>query len=115
MTLPEKQDCTFQCLTHCPAPDGLCYYDDPLIGWDIRAEYPEFFWWRVDNLPDNKRPLVLTPDSMDEFYKEPDSEGCVHRCPRCLSVDVDWQSEWIVCRCCDWSEPLHDYPVARRY
>jgi len=87
---------------------------DPDGCWE-RVEYPEHFWWRFNNLPEDKRPLLVTPDGLDQFYPEPDPTGMTYRCNRCLSTQIDWQPEWIVCKSCGWSEPLHDYPVARRY
>lgn len=60
--------CNFKCLEN---KCGQCLYDDPQIGWYYQVKYPEFFWWRFNNLPEKKRPKVLTPNSMDRFYKEP--------------------------------------------
>jgi hypothetical protein len=125
-TLPGFEDyvCTGQCLKHCPFPEGQCIWDDPEIGMFDRIEYPEFFWWRLENLTaDQKRQLmepgsdlmILTPDCLDQFYPEPEPFGQVYRCNRCLSTDLDWQAEWIVCRHCGYAEPLYDFPVARRY
>lgn len=111
--------CTFQCLTHCPFPNEPCLWDDPDIGEPI--EYPPFFWWRLEYLTDWQKDqlkesgsdmMIITPDCLDQFYPEP--PGNVRRCPRCLSTDIDWQTEWIICKYCGWSEPLHDYPVAQR-
>lgn len=96
---------------------------DPDGCWD-KVEYPEHFWWRLDHLTEDqknqlKEPgsdmMIITPDCLDQFYPEPDPTGMTYRCNRCLSTDIDWQPEWIVCRHCGWSEPLHDYPMARRY
>jgi len=118
----EDYVCTFQCLTYCPFPDGDCMWDDPDMGESL--EYPEFFQWRLEHLTDEQKRqlmepgsdmMIITPDCLDQFYAEPEPVEQVYRCNRCLSVNIDWQPEWIVCRCCGWSEPLHDYPVARRY
>ena len=43
---------------------------------------------KLENLSETQRPAVLTPDSMDEFYKEPEPWGKVQRCNRCLSTDI---------------------------
>ncbi len=105
----EDYVCTFQCLTHCPLPPNQdCLWDDPGIGEDLEVVYPDFFWWRLNNLPEDKQPLIVTPDSMDEFYKEP--EGNVQRCNRCLSTNVHFGEEWIVCKDCAYNEPLYDFP-----
>lgn len=118
-TLPgfEGYVCIFQCLTHCPYPDGPCPYDDPDIGEPI--EYPEFFWWRLEHLTeDQKRQLmepgldmmIVTPDCLDDFYPEPEPVGKVYRCLRCLSTKVHFGEVWIVCRHCGYNEPLIDFP-----
>ncbi len=128
--------CTYRCLkcklcpgvcsppdlSACPYPQCLCLANDWGLGDEIK--YPLFFWWRLDHLtkeqerrlvaPDSDM-MIITPDRLDQFYPEPDPTGMTYRCNRCLSVDLDWRSEWIVCRKCGWSEPLYDFPVARRY
>jgi hypothetical protein len=109
--------CTFQCLTHCPFPDGPCIHDDPLIGWDLEIEYPEFFWWRLDHLTEDQKKelmepgsdlMIITPDCLDEFYPEP--PGNPYRCPRCLSTKVHFGAVWIMCLHCGYNEPLIDFP-----
>lgn len=95
----EEYVCTWQCLTHCPFP-GDCIWGDPDMGIFSQVEYPEHFWWRQDH-------------SVDE--QEPEPLGQVHRCNRCLSTDIDWQAEDIVCKNCGWSESLYDFPMARRH
>lgn len=105
-------DCNFKCLTECPSP-GKCLYDDPQMGDWYKAEYPEFFWWRLDNLPEKKRPKLVTPTSMEKFYKEP--TGNVYRCPRCLSTNIHIGAIWIICRACRYNEPLIDFPENRKY
>ena len=109
-------------LTACPYPQCLCPANDWGLG-DV-IEYPEFFDWRLEHLTEDKKRLlmetgsdmmIITPDCLNQFYGEPEPVGQVCRCNRCLSIDIDWQPEWIVCKNCGWSEPLHDYPVARRY
>ena len=101
-------NCEFKCL-ECPYPPGQdCVWDDPLIGMFDRIEYPEFFWWRFNHLPEKKKPYLLMPDSMDEFYKEPEGKG--YRCPRCLSTKVHFGDVWIKCKKCGYNETLIDYP-----
>ena len=68
--------CDFKCLGCAVKP---CYHDDPQIGDEYEVTYPEFFWWKLDHLPEKKRPTLLTPVSMDEFFKEPDPKGTVYR------------------------------------
>lgn len=125
-TLPGLEDyvCTFQCLTHCPFPDSDCIWDDPDIGMFDQVEYSEHFWWRLEHLTELQKKqltelesdlMIITPDCLDPFYLEPDPAGKTHRCNRCLSVNLDWRPEWIVCKKCGWSEPLYDFPVARRF
>ena len=107
----EDYVCTFQCLTHCPLPDGSCIWDDPDLCKEAEVDlvkYPEFFWWRFNNLPDSQKPAILTPDSMCEFYKKP--EGDVYCCPRCLSTNIRFGEVYIVCDNCNYNEPLVDSP-----
>jgi len=120
----EDYICTFQCLAHCPFPEGDCIWDDPDMGMFDHIEYPEHFWWRLEQLTEDLKKqlmepdsdmLIITPDCLDQFFPEPDPTGQTYRCNRCLSTDLDWQPEWIICRHCGWSEPLYDFPVARRY
>ena len=137
-SLPGLEDyiCTYQCLD-CKVCPGVCSPPDlsacpypqcpcPTYDWGLEGEteYPPFFWWRLDHLTEEQKRLlmeldsdimIITPDCLDQFYPEPDSTGKTYRCNRCLSVDLDWQPEWIVCKKCGWSEPLYDFPVARRY
>ena len=112
-------DCTSciwqkSCEADMRCPDGA---------WD-KVQYPEHFWWRLDHLTEDQKKqlmedgsdvMIITPDCLDEFYPEPDPTGQTYRCNRCLSTELDWQPEWIVCKHCGWSEPLYDFPVARRY
>ena len=117
MAKPLPVSCTFQCLTNCPSP-GVCIFDDPDVGEPV--EYPEFFWWRLEHLAEvQKRQLmepdsdcmILTPDCLDQFYLEP--PGNVHRCRRCLSIDIVIGQDWIICRHCKYNEPLIDYPEGK--
>lgn len=103
--------CTFECLTHCPlAPDGGCFWDDPDIGMFDLVEYPEFFWWRFEQMfGDSDELLEITPDMMDEYFKEPE-DSTRTRCPRCLSVQVDIGYPYIWCKNCGYNEPLIDFP-----
>jgi len=98
--LPGLEDyvCTFQCLTHCPFPDGECIWDDPLIGCFDEVEYPEFFWWRI-----------IHEEECSIKHTEPDNPMQI-RCPRCLSVEVDIGYPYIECQHCGYNEPLIDYP-----
>lgn len=91
---------------------------DPDGCWD-KVIYPEHFWWRLDHLTEEQKQqlmepgsdmMIITPDCLDEFYKEPEPVGKVYRCNRCLSTDLDWQEYWIVCRRCGYDEPLIDFP-----
>ena len=91
--------------------------------WE-KIEYPEHFWWRLEHLTEEqesqlKEPdsdmMVITPDCLDQFYPEPEPVGHAYRCNRCLSTEIDWQPEWIVCKKCGWTEPMYDFPVARRF
>jgi hypothetical protein len=100
--------CNFNCLTECPSPK-ICLYNDPDMGKNYEVKYPKFFWWRFNNLPDNKKPQELTPDSMDSFYPELKNKT-TYRCPRCLSVNIYIGEKWIICRNCDYNEPLIDFP-----
>lgn len=115
----EEYVCTFQCLTHCPIPDGDCIWSDPDIGCYDLVEYPEFFWWRLGHLTEEQKRvlielgsdmMIITPDSMDEFYKEPEPVGDIHRCRRCLSTNIHIRKVWIVCNNCGYGEPLIDFP-----
>ena len=92
--------------------------------WGEPIQYPEHFYWRLEHLTEDQKKqlmepgsdmMIITPDCLDQFYPEPDPTGMTYRCNRCLSTDIDWKAEWIVCRHCGWDEPLHDYPVARRF
>ena len=116
--------CTFQCLGHCPFPEGDCIWSDPDVGEFDMIKYPPFFGWRLEHLSEGQKRelmepgsdmMIITPDCLDQFYPEPEPFGQVYRCNRCLSTDIDWQPEWIVCKKCGWSEPLYDFPVATRY
>jgi len=109
--LPEKQRplpglegyvCTFQCLTHCPFPADSCIWSDPGAEGDD-FQYPEFFWWRLSNLPEGEK--------MDSFYKEPDDKMQL-RCPRCLSTDLVFTGylRSAVCVGCQYDESLIDFP-----
>lgn len=33
----------------------------------------------------------------------------ITRTARCLSTNLDWQEEWIVCHFCGYNEPLRDF------
>ena len=135
--LPGLEDyiCTLQCLK-CKLCPGICSPPDssacpyvqclcPANDWgEDEVKYSEFFWWRLEHLTNTlKRQLmepgsdlmIITPDCLDQFYIEPDPTGMTYRCNRCLSTNLEWQPECIICRNCDWSKPLYDFPVAKRY
>ncbi len=113
--------CTFQCLTNCPVPSELCFWDDPLIGMFDGIKYPEFFGWRLEHLMEDQKKqlieigsdlMILTPDCLDEFY--PESTGNVYRCNRCHSTNVIFSEDWIICQYCGYNEPRIDYPEWRK-
>ena len=115
--------CASRCLSNCPFPDS-CIWDDPDIGNFDQVKYPPFFVWRLEHLTDKQKRLlmetgsdimILTPGCLNQFYPEPEPYGKINRCNRCLSTELEWQAEWIVCKRCGYDEPLHDYPVAVRY
>lgn len=103
--------CTFKCLTYCPlAPGEDCLWDDPPIGMFDLVEYPEFFWWRFEQIFGvTKEELEITPDVMEEYFKEPE-DPLQTRCPRCFSTQVTIGYPYIECRNCGYNEPLIDFP-----
>jgi len=105
------KECNFQCLSNCPLPlNQDCLYDDPDIGMFDLVEYPEFFWWRFEQVFGNSSEfLEITPDMMDEYFKEPDNP-LQSRCPRCHSSRIVIGYPYIWCRHCGYNEPLIDYP-----
>ncbi len=95
-------------LSACPYPQCLC----PANDWGLvdKIEYPEFFWWRFEQIfGGSDEFLVITPDMMDEYFKEPE-DSMQTRCPRCLSVEVDIGYPYIKCKNCGYNEPLIDFP-----
>lgn len=103
------ENCNFQCL-ECPLPPGVeCLYDDPLIGIFEMTEYPDFFFWRFDHIfGDSDEFLEITPDMMDEYFKEP-ADKTRTRCPRCLSIQVTFGYPYIECTNCGYNEPVIDF------
>ena len=82
------------------SPDGV---------WD-KVKYPPFFWWRFNQVFGNSKEfLIIMPDMMDEYFKEP-KDPMQTRCPRCLSTNVTIDFPDIKCEDCQWSEDLIDYP-----
>lgn len=106
------QDCDWQCL-NCPLPPGQdCLWDDPSIGEFDLVEYPEFFWWRFNRIfGDSDEFLEITPDMMDEYFKEP-NDPLQTRCPRCLSTEVTRGYPQMECKNCGYNEPLIDFPIS---
>lgn len=95
------QDCSFQCLSNCPLPPGIdCIWDDPLTGMFDLVQYPEFFWWRVDN---------------EELVRPEPEDPMQTRCPRCLSTEVAIGYPYIQCKHCGYNEPLVDFPISHYY
>lgn len=108
-------DCNWKCLTDCPIPDGDCYWDDPDIGTFDLVEYPEFFWWRFEQVfGDSKEFLIITPDMMDEYFKEPD-DPITTRCRRCLSAEVIIGYPSMECKNCGYNEPLIDFSMSEDF
>lgn len=110
--------CNFKCLTDCPIPPGRyadtdCIWDDPAIGMFDLIVYPEFFDWRFEQVFGNYDGfLEITPDMMDEYFKEPEDKTQT-RCPRCLSIDVvflDYYRDFL-CNSCGYLVSLIDYPA----
>ena len=79
--------------------------------WE-RVEYPEFFGWRFNQIFGNSKEfLIITPDMMDEYFKELE-DPTQTRCPRCLSVNVNVGYPYIECQHCGYNEPLIDFPIS---
>lgn len=92
-----------------------CLWDDPDTGMFELVEYPEFFWWRFEQVfGDSHEFLEITPDIMDEYFKEPE-DPTQTRCPRCLSTQVVIGYPDIECRHCGYNEPLIDFPISLSY
>ena len=88
--------------------------DYPDGDWD-EVIYPEFFWWRFNQVfGDSEEFLTITPDLMDEYFKEPD-DPLQTRCPRCLSTEVIIGYPYIVCKDCGYDEDLIDYPISEDF
>ena len=83
--------------------------DFPDGAWE-KVEYPPFFWWRFERIFGSSNEfLIITPDTMDKYFKEPD-DPMQTKCPRCLSVRVNVVYPYIECRNCSYNEPLIDFP-----
>ena len=88
--------------------------DHPDGCWD-KVEYPEFFWWRFEQIFGGSNEfLIITPDMMDEYFKEPD-DPMQSRCPRCYSTKVSFGYPHIICLHCGYNEPLIDFPISHYY
>jgi len=108
-------DCNHKCLTECPIPGQDCYWDDPLIGMFDLVEYPEFFWWRFERIfGDSNEFLIITPDMMDEYFKEPE-DPLQTRCPRCFSTQFIIGYPYMECKNCGYKEPLIDFPMSEDF
>ena len=105
--------CTFDCLDNCPlAPDGGCFYEDSPPLYAPPIEYPEFFAWRFEQVfGDSKEFLIVTPDMLDEYFKEPE-DPLQTRCPRCSSTEITDDDLHIKCQNCGYNEVLMDFPVS---
>lgn len=112
----EDYVCIFKCLTNCPLLPGQdCFWDDPAIGMFDLVEYPEFFWWRFERVfGDSEEFLEITPDMMDEYFKEPEDKTQI-RCPRCLSTEVIIGYPLFECKNCNYNEPLIDFPISQYF
>ncbi len=88
--------------------------DSPDGCWE-KVKYPLFFWWRFNQIfGDSEAFLIITPNMMDEYFKEP-KDPMRSRCPRCLSTEVTIGYPYIECRNCNYNEPLIDFPISRYY
>lgn len=103
--------CFWKCL-RCPFPDEDCIWDDPDMGEFDLVEYPKFFDWRFEQVfGGSDEFLEITPDLMDEYFKEP-KDPLQTRCPRCLSIEVIVGYPYIECQHCGYNEPLIDFPIS---
>ena len=88
--------------------------DSPDGAWE-KVEYPPFFWWRFEQVfGDSNAFLIITPDMMDEYFKEPD-DPMTSRCPRCYSTNIGFGYPYIQCFNCGYNEPLIDFPISHYY
>ena len=88
--------------------------DHPDGAWD-KVEYPPFFWWRFNQIfGDSEEFLIITPDMMDEYFKEPE-DPLTLRCPRCYSTKFIIGYPDIKCLNCGLEEPLIDFPISYDY
>ena len=86
--------------------------DYPDGAWD-KVEYPEFFEWRFEQIfGDSTEFLIITPDMMDKYFKEPDNP-MQSRCPRCYSTNISFGYPYIQCFNCGYNEPLIDFPISQ--
>ena len=88
--------------------------DRPDGAWE-KVEYPPFFGWRFEQVfGDSNAFLIITPDMMDEYFKEPD-DPMQSRCPRCYSTNIGFGYPYIQCFNCGYNEPLIDFPISHYY
>lgn len=88
--------------------------DSPDGCW-VKVKYSSFFWWRFNQIfGDSDEFLEITPDMMDEYFREPE-DPLQTRCPRCLSTEVAIGYSYIECKNCGYNEPLIDFPISEDY
>jgi len=88
--------------------------DSPDGNWE-KVRYPPFFQWRFNQIfGDSEAFLIVTPDMMDEYFKEPE-DPTQTRCPRCFSIEVVVGYPYIECKNCGYNESLIDFPISRYY
>jgi len=88
--------------------------DSPDGPWD-KVEYPPFFWWRFAQVfGASNEFLIITPDMMDEYFKEPE-DPMQTRCPRCFSVEFIMGYPYMGCKHCGYEEPLLDFPCSETF
>jgi len=101
---PERREeidkATFEAEMRCP--DGVVDF----------VVYPEFFEWRFNQIfGDSEEFLIITPNMMEEYFKEPE-DPLQQRCNRCLSTDIIIGYPDMRCKHCGYTEPRIDFPVS---
>ena len=104
-----------------PDEDGVRSFEelglDELDKFDAwpEVEYPKFFWWRFEQIFSNSEEfLEITPDMVDEYFKEPE-DPLQTRCPRCLSINFVIGYPDMECEDCGWNEPRIDFPMSEGF
>jgi len=93
-------------------PDEILFSLDGVVNF---VEYPEFFWWRFEQVfGKSEEFLEITPDMVDGYFKEPE-DPMQTRCPRCFSTRVDIGYPHITCKDCGYNEPLIDFPISHYF